>query len=84
VEVSPSAPGAEDDPEVVVEFVRLLRLCDKLQVRSQTSAYVAESWHDQPVPACAAFERHCAASCAITVPSAATVMSHGREARTAV
>ena len=33
--MSPSAPGAEDDPEVVVEFVRLLRLCDKLQVHDK-------------------------------------------------
>ena len=24
--------GSGDDPEVVIEFVRLLRLCDKLQV----------------------------------------------------
>ena len=53
--MSPAAQGAEDDPEVVVEFVRLLRLCDKLQVHTaRNSVCVAESRHDHPVPACAA------------------------------
>ena len=28
----PAQSSGGDDPEVVVEFVRLLRLCDKLQV----------------------------------------------------
>ena len=41
--MSLSEPGAEDDPEVVVEFVRLLRLCDKLQVQIAIAATIAHT-----------------------------------------